>query len=333
MINYTNEHNISTLLAAWLVHSDYDSGSNEYPDHKVMSATSLIKPIKPIILQERLKGLTLNIDISTLIASRIGSSLHDSLEKLWTHSYVTPLIKLGYSMEDISKILINPKEEDIKEDSIVIYIEQRYFKQFNHDIIVSGKIDKIVNGQLIDYKTTSVYSYIHQNNTEKYKLQGSIYRWLNPTQITNDKMIIEFIFTDWKKNLSETTNYPKSRIISQEIELYSLEEIDKFITNKINLYIQNKDITDQKLLPRCTDEELWKGDPVYKYFSDSSNIQGKSQKNFTSFSEAQEHLALKKKGTIIIKEGEAKACLYCPVFDICEQRQEYHSNKEDINET
>jgi hypothetical protein len=79
----------------------------------------------------------------------------------------------------------------------------------------------------------------------------------------------------------------------------------------------------QDALPRCTDEELWRSEPVYKYYSDPTKTDGRATKNFDSLIEANNHLTEKGKGVVKTVPGQVKACLYCRAFDICEQRKEY----------
>lgn len=69
-----------------------------------------------------------------------------------------------------------------------------------------------------------------------------------------------------------------------------------------------------KKIYHCTDEELWRSDPQYKYYTDPTKTSGRST-NFDNLADAHRHLAEKGgKGVIITKPGEPKACAYCPAF-------------------
>ena len=61
-------------------------------------------------------------------------------------------------------------------------------------MIVSGKYDLVLDGQLSDYKSTSVWTYIYGSKVEDYIKQGSIYKWLSPDKITSDYININYIF-------------------------------------------------------------------------------------------------------------------------------------------
>ena len=113
----TNETDIPLALAVWLAADDYDYIHNP----KYLSATSLLKPIKQIILGKRYSQE--EGDVSALVPSSLGSTIHAGIEKAWTESYGPALKRLGYSDEVISKIRINPTEPD--KETIPVYLERR----------------------------------------------------------------------------------------------------------------------------------------------------------------------------------------------------------------
>lgn len=130
-----------------------------------------------------------------MVQSRIGSAIHDAIERAWTTNHVEALSLLGYPNKVIERIRINPDPKHVTEDIIPVYLEQRANKQVGK-YIISGKFDFVGDGRVEDFKSTSTFTAINNTNDEKYILQGSIYRWLNPQLITKDEMAIQFIFTD-----------------------------------------------------------------------------------------------------------------------------------------
>ena len=79
-------------------------------------------------------------------------------------------------------------------------------------------------------------------------------------------------------------------------------------------------------LPDCTDKELWRSDPQFKYYSDPEKAKdpsARSTKNFDSLAEAEAFKREKGKGIVITKLGEVKACAYCPAFEGCKQKDQY----------
>ena len=317
MTQFTNLHEIDLSLAVWLVHDDYDF----QPSERAISATALLKPIRQIILAGRVTGEALE-DLSGRIAMRMGHAIHDSIEHAWKTGYARSLAKLNLPQKSIDRFIINPKPEDLKDDSIPVYIEQRGHRKLG-DWIVAGKLDMSLNYRLKDTKSTSVFSYIKGSKDEDYRLQMSIYRWIHPDKVKDLEGDIQFVFTDWRKSdVNTIAGYPLIRVLSHTVSLYSDQEIENWMASKIEDLIQYKDAP-QDALPRCTDEELWRSADVHKYYSDPKKTDGRATKNFDSLIEANNHVAEKGKGVVKTVPGQVKACLYCPAFEICEQRKEY----------
>jgi len=190
MKKYSNTEKISLSLAVWLAEDTYDHN----PDPKHISATGLLKSPKQIILAQRVPtpapgtavdDLILE-DISNRVSSAMGTALHNGIESAWRNGFQQCLRDLGYPERVIERIIVNPEPEQLKENSIPVYLERRVEKKLG-PFIISGKYDIVIDGQLDDYKSTGVYGYMQGNNDEKYRLQGSIYRWLNPEIITYDR--------------------------------------------------------------------------------------------------------------------------------------------------
>ena len=185
----------------------------------------------------------------------------------------------------------------------------------------------VADGILYDNKSTSVYTWIYGGRDKDYCLQGSLYKLINKDIIKEDFIRINYIFTDWQKSaVAQNEKYPLNRLVCKDIPLLSLEETKKFIEDKIKQIKIYKDSPEEKL-PRCTDEDLWRAEPKYKYYADPTKTSGRSTKNFTSLQEANEYkLAKGNKGVVIVVPGEVKRCMYCRAYSICKQRREYFPN-------
>lgn len=316
----TNKEDIPLTLAVWAVDDDYDYVNQE----NYISVTQLIKPIKQIILGMRV--IDEDTDVSDLINAALGTCIHSGIEKAWKFNYKKNLKSLGYSEELINKIKINPKKEDLKNTDIPIYIEQRNTIKID-DYTIGGKFDMVADGILHDNKSTSVYTWIYGGRDKDYCLQGSLYKLINKDIIKEDFIRINYIFTDWQKSAAvQNKKYPLNRLVCKDIPLLSLEETKKFIEDKIKQIKIYKDSPEEKL-PRCTDEDLWRAEPKYKYYADPTKTSGRSTKNFTSLQEANEYkLAKGNKGVVIVVPGEVRRCMYCRAYIICKQRREYFPN-------
>lgn len=317
-----NDTGISLAMSVWLAYDEYDNGADIAPEGELISATTLLKPTRQFILGNQMPESMTTPDITDRIASRLGQAIHASVEDAWKSHYADAMTRLGMPQKMISKIRINPV--NAVAGTIPVYLEQRFFRSIE-GVVISGQFDQIINGEINDVKTTSVYGYMNGTNTENYRNQLSIYRWINPEKVTSDIGRIQHVFTDWQKMMtSQNPHYPKHRVTETQIELMSLVETERFIKSKL-AEIRSNISLDQDQMIRCTDKELWKSEPQYKYYTkqETADKGGRASKNFTSKQDALIHLTNAGKGVIVDKPGEVKACKYCPAFEVCTQKDEY----------
>ena len=330
MQTVTNNHGVPLGLAVWVLHDEYDY--QNIPNY--ISATALMKPLRHIVLPPRVPKELLTEDVVDHIASGMGRALHDSIEKAWTVGYAKSLQRLGIPQSVIDRVLINPSKEELaaKADPIPVYLEQRHFREIEVDgakYTVGGKYDMVAEGRVTDNKSTTAYTWVYGGKDDDYRLQGSIYRWLAPEIITDDVIQINFIFTDWQKaQAAQNPNYPQKRLESKVIPLMSLEETEEWIRNKLRQVAKYRN-TDEAQIPFCTDEELWRSDPQYRYYADPTKTSVRSTRNFACPIEARKYQAEKGKGVVITQPGEAKRCEYCSAAPICSQYQQLQGMKND----
>ena len=295
-MSLTNNYNISYPLAVWLASSDYDL---EEQTEKTISATTLLKSTRQIILSSRASKEALLLgDISSLVQTSIGSAIHSAIEKA--------LKEPDRACEALG----------IKVPKVSIHQEQRV----NRELLgwtVTGKYDLVINGQVQDFKTTSVWTYLKQNMADKYIMQGSIYRWLNPDLITDDMLVIHYIFTDWSSAREEK---PPTRVVSQEYALKPINETENYLKRKLSELNKYWDEEEVKL-PFCNDEELWRESPKFKVYANESSI--RASRVFDTLAEASSYVSDKGKGIIKEVKGQVKACNFCPAFMLCSQKDLY----------
>lgn len=317
----SNVTGVSLPVAVWLASDDYDFS----PGSKSISVTSLLKPVRQILLRERLTPEDRKTpDITDFIASRLGHSIHDGIERAWVNNYPKAMKLLGYSDDVIDRVRINPTVEEVRASNsiIPIWFEQRA----ERDILgytLSGKFDLVIDGELHDFKSTSVYSYILGSKDEDYRLQGSLYRWIHRDKITSDTITIQFFFTDWQRSRArQDPKYPQQRVHEHVVELMSIEETDQWIRGRIKELEAAADLPEDQL-PFCSDKDLWRSEPKYKYYANPEKTSGRSTKNFDSLHEANAYKTKQGKGVVITVPGQVKACGYCPAFPICSQKDLY----------
>lgn len=314
MAQYTNQTNLPLPIAAWLAHDTYDRASAG------LSATSLMKPTRQLVLASRVPPGEGLVDVSGLIKSRIGTAIHDAIENAWISNKLQETLgNLGIQDKQAKRILVNPEEIPAGRPVIPVYLEKRTERTVL-GVKVTGKFDFIFEGRVHDFKTTSTFSY-NGSKDDDYILQGSIYRWLNPDIITDDLMSIIFIFTDWNRNryLSDRENYPNSQIVSRDFKLLPEATVQRYVENKIKELIACENI-DESELPLCTDKELWRKEDVFKYYKNPAST-GRSTRTVATYHEARE-LFIKdgSVGRIDTVKGTVQACNYCAAFTLCTQK-------------
>ena len=315
MPTYSNTSSVPLSLAVFLATDNYDH------DSSTISATTLIKPLRQVILGSRVPTDDSAVDLGQMIASRIGTAIHDGIERAWKGNYREAMKLIGIPKHVISKVEINPTIARSKEDGVIpVFMELRSSKTIGTKT-VSGKFDFVAEGRVEDFKTTSVYTAMNHTNDEKYILQGSIYRWLNPDIITKDEMAIQFIFTDWSAARARTeTGYPQQRFQQLVLPLKSLQETDTFVKQKLTQIETYWDEPEDNL-PLCSDKDLWRSDPVFKYYKNPEKT-ARSTKNFPTRAEANIRLAEEGVGMVLEQPGQVTACKYCSAFSICSQKDD-----------
>lgn len=320
----TNEHGVSLALAVWLLYDEYDYVDNP----KYLSATTLLKPLKQIVMKHRVDFSNESIDVMDFAQASMGTGLHDSIEKAWKLGHKSALKKLGYPDRVVNAVVINPTKEDFDKnpDLIPVYIERRGTKNLR-GWLIGGKFDIVTEGLLQDFKSTSTYSWVAGSRDDEHKMQGSIYRWIHDDVITEDVIRINYIFTDFVKYMAASNpKYPARRIMHKDIPLLSYERTEAWLNEKLQLIEKYWDAPESEI-PECTDEELWRTEPQFKYFSDPTKVDvpgARSTKNFDDMISARKFMAEKGgKGAIKVVEGQVKRCEYCAVAPICKQRERY----------
>ena len=279
-MNWTNKHKIPEHICAWLKADEYDH------DPKVISATTLIGPARAWALKRRHEN-ELTMDVSDMLALRIGTAIHDSLEKVGVFN-----------------------ERDFK--------EVRFYADFQ-GYTISGKMDAVIDGVIRDNKSTSVNKYLFKDYDD-YVKQFSIYRWIldrNGIEVAPYAWV-DFFFTDWsKKKARESYDYPQIRYKEVKIPLLSLEETERYIADRLLEFSFA-----EQTLPECTKEELWQTETkyaVYRKNKDGSRQQKATKIFGESEKEEAERYATDLNGEVEKRPGKVKRCGYCSAAPFWEQ--------------
>jgi len=315
---FTNHGNISLPIAVWLADDDYDL---QTPPPKTISATSFLKPLKSLLLSQRIAASSQIQDLQDVIAGRMGSAIHTAVEVSWLNDrYKRAMTKLDYPQHVIDAVRVNPTNPDPNDYNI--YVEIRTEKMLA-GWTVSGKFDFVEQARVKDVKSTAVYNWIHGGNDAKYGLQGSIYKWLNPTIILDEYMDVEFVFKDWKALMAlADKTYPQKSVMTRTIPLKSTFEIESFMRDKIALLETHANDFETDM-PRCTPDEVWQRPSTWAYYKNPLSLK-RATKVFDNEWDANTRRENEGNvGMVQHRPGEVKFCRYCPAHAICQQAESY----------
>lgn len=138
MKKVTNTHQIDLALAVWLLQDGYYSGADVAPPGELLSVTTLLKPTRQLILDRLVDKEQETMDVSDMLASRMGHGLHDSVERAWTEgNWKQAMKRLHYPQSVIDQIVINPDPKTVTEDQIPVFLEKRGFLEIG-GIVLTG---------------------------------------------------------------------------------------------------------------------------------------------------------------------------------------------------
>jgi hypothetical protein len=176
---------------------------------------------------------------------------------------------------------------------------------------LSGQFDVMAleTGVLSDYKVTTVYKL---KNTDGWIQQLNILRWLahqNGSEVKELEIIA--ILRDWKKGEAERKqDYPVVPIVKVPIPVWSLEDTEEFIRERIALH----QAASKGVAVDCTDEERW-------YTGTSFALMKHGGKRALKVADTKEELGEPTAEQFIEERpGEYRRCQsYCEVRAFCSQ--------------
>lgn len=316
---YTNNTNLSLYAQVFLATDWYDK------EVAGLSVTTLLKPVRQVVLSRRVPAEAQIADLEGEIPSRNGSAIHDGFERAWKNPKLPEVMaSLGLPPGMIRKVRVNPSPEEVAKGGIIAcYTELRSSVMIN-GIKVTGQFDFIGDGLMEDLKNTSTFKFMSTDGLD-YVKQCSMYRLMNQSKVTKEHMNITFNFTDWSRRdfRMRPDVYPPARMVTKRYNLMSVAETQSWAEGRVTELIRCLNLPEPQL-PLCTPKELWQTESVYKYYAKPENAHlpnSRSTKNFPSRREAEAYMASKKGvGAIIEKKGGVKACLYCAGFSLCTQK-------------
>ena len=202
------------------------------------------------------------------------------------------------------------------------HAEKRLEWQFG-DYTLSGIVDFIDEKKeiVLDWKTTSLWTYIYKSNHDKWlkQLQLSALLWFKNTGQWIQKGQIGALLKDYKKKPFPEEGYPDSELQIIEFDLGSPTDIEEWVIQTFD-DIALMETFDDYELPLCSPEDRWNTGDKWAVIEKGKK---RAKRVYDNEEEATEHVSnafsIGVKMEIDFRPGEDKRCKdYCPVKAFCE---------------
>lgn len=296
----TNKHNLPDAFLNFARDDKYSKGKAD------ISVTTLIDSPR-VRLMKGLHSKKLEKDVVDMIWPLFGTAVHHILESA--------------------------------DDPANVQVEERLYAELA-SWTLSGALDHqevLPDGtvQITDYKVTSAWSVIL--GKKEWERQQNCYAWLVEKSLgganRNKKVSglrICAILRDWQRRKAEfDKDYPQSPVVIVELPLWSEEEREDYVFDRIDAHQQAQmdyDLYDN--YPTCTPEDQWAKPDVW-----AVKEKGKKRalKLYEDKDDADKHIADSDKKLVLeFRQGEKTRCEgnYCGVAEFCEQ---YNGWRRDAN--
>ena len=195
---------------------------------------------------------------------------------------------------------------------------------------ISGAIDlqRVEDDGIIisDYKTTGAWAVM--NEKTDWEQQLNIYAWLveKVKKVPVKKVEIIAIVRDWSRRDAQTREgYPEAPIKVIDVPLWSFEQRENFIKERIHLHSNALFATETgDDLPKCSPSEMWEKQTTWAVRKVGNK---RATAVFDTADKAEAKIEELGKGyEIEVRPGERTRCAnFCQVRDFCEQWKEYNS--------
>lgn len=286
----TNKFNLPDTFINVIKRPQYSRGNSE------ISVTEILSPPQLVLLRRQYAD-DIEQDAADMVWSLFGSAVHNILEH-------------GKDSHHI--------------------VEERLFTTFE-GWSISGAIDlqEMVDGKVLiaDYKVTSAWAV--QQEKQEWIDQLNLYAWL-VERVKGEKVAglqIIGIVRDWsRREAALKDTYPQSPIVTLDIPLWSPEDREAFVKQRLTLHNEANFAAVSGLMPECTSEEMWEKKTTYAVMKEG----GKRAKKVFEIKEDAAAFAGQQKEPHYIetREGGRTRCdSFCQVAPFCKQYQTYLKEK------
>jgi hypothetical protein len=278
----TNKQNLPAPVVTLLSRNFYSKGASQY------SVTELMSPPKIRRLREQYDA-DMEIDVTKLIASQLGTFMHGKLEAKEVEGYTN---------------------------------EERIFTEVD-GVVISGAIDlqqQVEGGVvIIDYKFVKAWSV--KQGKDDWTTQLNIYKWLveSVKRVPVKGLQICAIIKDYSAH-DTSEGYPEAEAVMIDIPMWDSVTTEAYVRKRLEMH-RNAKVNHEfgEELQACTDEERWMSETVFAVKREGRKS---AIRLFKTIEEATE-LAEKEKGYVETRQGEPKRCTgdFCGVSKWCKQYQ------------
>ena len=278
----TNKYGLPEPLVTLAKKKYYSKGKSDY------SVTEIMSPPKIKRLQEQYEK-EMEIDVSDMMWSNLGSALHVIMERSETEGWL---------------------------------MEERLYKEVD-GVTISGQIDmqqETEEGVIIwDLKYTGAWAVMRKK--EEWQQQLNVYKWLVET-VKRKKVVglkLVAMIRDFNRH-DKKEGYPEASSVGIDIPMWDSVTTEMYVRERLDMHRDAKvsmDFGDE--LPECSDSERWQSETIYAVMREGRKT---AIRLFKTIDEATE-LAEKEKGYVQTRLGEPKRCTgnYCGVAQWCKQYQ------------
>lgn len=128
---------------------------------------------------------------------------------------------------------------------------------------LTGKYDYIDDGILIDYKYTSVWSFVF--GRKEWEYQANVNRWLLHKNGVEIKGLVNYLmFRDWSESKVGSRNYPKEKMIPITLPMWPLADAESYVMAQVKAHKEARNKPDNEL-PKCSKEDRWFNERTQKF--------------------------------------------------------------------
>lgn len=185
-------------------------------------------------------------------------------------------------------------------------------------VTVSGTTD-LYTGDVVDWKVTSVWSFLLGGLKPEWEAQVNTYAWLwRRHGYETRALFIYAILRDWQKSKAGAgDNYPAIPFMKIPVPLWDDERAEHYIRNQVATHLMAESLADDKL-PPCSPEDQWAKTTSYAV---------KKKGRVTAIrvledGDAAHAMAAELGGYVEVRPGKKTRCEeYCDAAPFCHQRK------------